>query len=120
MVPVILPGRVPGVWSVHRADRLEPPAPRQDVTYVCGRGHEFTITLTAGIEPPPSWDCRCGAHAARPGTADAASAAAIGNAEAEQKRHKRLVHERRSAAELEQILADRLAELAGMREAGQL
>jgi RNA polymerase-binding protein len=38
-------------------DRL---AARQDVPYLCRRGHRFDVTFLAGIDPPHDWDCRCG------------------------------------------------------------
>ncbi len=107
----------PAIQPGHRYDGPEPPAPRQQVPYRCQRGHGFEVTFAAGIEPPWTWDCRCGVPASS--AADCASAAGLSDAEAEHERHRRLVCERRAPAELEQILADRLAELAALREAGQ-
>jgi hypothetical protein len=49
----------------------EPPrnlAPRQDVAYQCGNGHELVLPYAAGVEPPWAVDCRrCGQPARRDG-----------------------------------------------------
>jgi len=106
-------GRAPDIRP-GRHYRPEPPAPRQQVTYTCARGHEVTVTLSAGAELPPSWECRCGASAHR---AEAANVVAV---DSEHGRRMSQVRERRTLPELEQLLGDRLAELAAMRKAGQL
>jgi hypothetical protein len=99
----------PGGKPVHRHDGPEPPAPRQQIAYRCARGHSFMVTLAAGIEPPEAWDCRCGAQAGQAGEA------------ADDERGRRMVQllSRRTRAELEQILADRLAEVTAARKTGQ-
>jgi hypothetical protein len=112
---VTLARRVPSIWPAHRPGRPEPLAPRQQVTYTCGRGHEFTVTLAAQVAAPETWDCRCGAPAHHRATVSSVPAALD-----EHERRMEQLLQRRSTAELEQILADRLAEIAGVREVGQL
>jgi hypothetical protein len=79
---------------------------RKAVEYRCERGHGFTVTMWAGAEPPAEWDCRCGARARRPGT-KAARPPEPGPGAA-----LRQVLQRRTVAQLEMLLAERLAELA--------
>ena len=90
----------------------EYPAPRQVVAYLCTRGHRLEVVLSAAAIVPASWECRCGALAAPPGTA-----AARRPVSAEHQRRMRLLLLRRSRAELEQLLAGRLAELRTARQA---
>jgi hypothetical protein len=106
-------GRAPDIRP-GRHYRPEPPAPRQQVTYTCARGHEVTVTLAAGAELPPSWECRCGAAAHRAGVPAVPDSAA-----AEHERRMTQVRQRRTPAERDAILSDRLAELAAARKAGQ-
>ncbi|HEY6275583.1 MAG TPA: RNA polymerase-binding protein RbpA [Streptosporangiaceae bacterium] len=77
----------------------EQPAARQEAPYACQRGHRFTVPFAASITPPAEWECRCGAPA---GTDQPAPAPARDG-------HWRKVLERRTVAELEHLLADRLA-----------
>lgn len=90
------------------------PAPRQEVTYRCARGHTTALVFAAEAEPPDSWDCRtCGRSAgldgppgdpaARKGAKDMSPWA--------------LLLERRSIPELEAALAERLAEIRQQRGA---
>jgi hypothetical protein len=113
--------RAPDIRPDRRKDGPEPPAPRREAPYRCERGHEFTVTLAAEIEPPWTWDCRCGAPAHR--LIDAVATAAADDItfadRSEHERHMEQLLQRRTAAELEEILADRLAELAAMRQTGR-
>lgn len=86
------------------------PASRQQAAYRCARGHAFTIALAAGIEPPASWGCRCGASA-RP-----AGSIAPGRGQTERDRCMALLMRRRTRAELEQLLAERLADTVQQRD----
>jgi RNA polymerase-binding protein len=97
-------GRSP--WQANRTGEVpyERPAPRQLAPYTCTRGHEFTVTFAANVTPPPGWDCRCGAPA---GPVERAGG------ETDRERCMRLLLMRRSPAELEQLLARRLAEIRG-------
>jgi uncharacterized protein YjiS (DUF1127 family) len=85
-------------------------ASRQQAAYRCARGHAFTVTLAAGIEPPATWGCRCGAPA-RP-----ADSIDPGIGQTERDRCLALLLRRRTRAELEQLLAERLADIAQQRD----
>ena len=82
----------------------EEPAPRQEAPYTCTRGHRFVVTFAAEVTPPGEWECRCGAPA---------GATPPASAESEHERRMGQVLGRRSLAELEQLLADRLTEIRG-------
>lgn len=110
---------VPGTEPARRHERIEPPAPRKQAAYSCDRGHTFAVTFAAEAEPPHTWACRCGAQAGAP-TAGTQAGAPTAGAEDDRERHRRFVMERRSPAERERALAARLAEVAMMRQAGQL
>jgi uncharacterized protein YjiS (DUF1127 family) len=86
------------------------PASRQQAAYRCARGHAFTVALAAGIEPPATWGCRCGAPA-RP-----ADSTEPGSGQTERGRCLALLLRRRTRAELEQLLAERLADIAQQRD----
>ncbi|SRR6266566_756558 len=90
----------------------ERPAPRQLVPYRCDRGHVFEVPFAAAAEPPGEWACRCGMLARLPGTA------ANGPGESEHDRCMRLLLLRRIPAQLGEILAEQLAEMAAQREGG--
>jgi hypothetical protein len=86
------------------------PASRQQAAYWCARGHAFTIALAAGIEPPATWGCRCGAPARPAGDTDP------GSGQTERDRCMALLLRRRTRAELEQLLAERLTDTAQRRD----
>jgi hypothetical protein len=79
-------------------------AERQDVTYDCPRGHRFTMPFSVEAEVPAVWECRvCGAEALRvdanrPEPKKAKPA----------RTHWDMLLERRTIAELEEVLAERL------------
>jgi hypothetical protein len=85
-------------------------ASRQQAAYRCTRGHAFTVALTAGIEPPPAWGCRCGAAARPAGSTDP------GKGQTEHDRCMAVLLRRRTRADLEQLLAERLADTAQRRD----
>jgi len=85
-------------------------ASRQQAAYRCARGHAFTVALAAGIEPPATWGCRCGAPARPAGSTDP------GSGQAERDRCMALLLLRRTRGELEQLLAERLADTAQERD----
>ena len=92
--------------------RIEPPCARQDVPYACTRGHRFEVTFAAGITVPAQWDCRCGAAAAL----DTGGTGAGPGAGGQHARNMGQLLGRRTPAELDQLLADRLAQVrAGAR-----
>ena len=86
------------------------PASRQQAAYRCARGHAFTVALATGIEPPVTWGCRCGAPARSAGGTDP------GSGRTERDRCMALLLRRRTHAELEQLLAERLADTAQQRD----
>ncbi len=84
-------------------------AARQQVGYVCSRGHAFEITMSDEADVPAIWECpRCGA--------DALSTSGIEpevKAEKPARTHWDMLLERRSEKELEDILKERLELLRG-------
>ena len=79
-------------------------APRQDVEYGCPNGHRFEIPFAAEAEVPSTWECRiCGAQALR-----------VDGVAPEEKpgkptrTHWDMLMERRTMADLEEVLAERL------------
>ena len=86
------------------------PASRQQAAYRCARGHAFTVALAAGIEPPATWTCRCGAPARPAGSTDP------GGGQTERGRRMAVLLRRRTRAQLEQLLAERLADIAQRRD----
>ena len=79
-------------------------APRQQIEYVCADGHTFTVTMSDEAEVPAEWeDPKTGQMGRR-----------VGGAEPEAKdekpvrTHWDMLLERRSEAELEEILTERL------------
>jgi len=86
------------------------PASRQQAAYRCARGHAFTITLAAGIDVPATCECRCGKPAPSAGSPDP-----VGG-QTERERCMALLLRRRTRAELEQLLAERLADTAQQRD----
>jgi len=94
-------------------DRVEP-APTRLVTYRCQGGHVFGIRLYAEAEAVPTrWDCRaCGATA----TTEVTGAVEVPEPPrrgASTKTPWQQLRERRSIAELEALLDERLALLRG-------
>jgi rubredoxin len=95
-------------------DRNTDLAPRQEVVYKCSKGHEFSVPFAAEAELPVTWECRvCGATAYT----------AAGDQPAPKKvkpprSHWDMLMERRTMADLEEVLAERLAVIRGQRGAG--
>ena len=92
-----------GAQSYENDEHVEM-AERQAVAYSCPHGHEFTMPFSVEAEPPAVWECRvCGAEALR-----------VEGERPEPKRvkpvrtHWDMLLERRSIAELEDLLAERL------------
>lgn len=100
---------------VSDAEWAEPLAPRQEVAYRCRAGHRFAVVFAAGIAAPASWDCRCGARAVLADPGPTAAAGRVAAEESHEARCHRFVHERRTLAQLEELLAERLAVLASAR-----
>ena len=87
-------------------------AARQDVAFDCPAGHRTTVTFAAEADLPALWECpRCGAEALRVET-DRPTAKAV----KPPRTHWDMLLERRSVADLEELLDERLTLL----RAGQL
>jgi rubredoxin len=79
-------------------------APRRDVAYDCPQGHHFTVPFSVEAEIPAVWECRvCGSEAL-----------IVDGSQPEPKKtkpartHWDMLLERRSIADLEEVLAERL------------
>src|SRR3954453_18642451 len=79
-------------------------AARQEVGYDCSRHHHFTLVFSAEEDIPSLWECpRCGAESLR---SDGRRPEA--KEEKPVRTHWDMLRERRSIAELEDLLAERL------------
>jgi hypothetical protein len=91
----------------YESDRHTEFAPRALTAYDCAHGHETTVPFAAEADIPPTWECRvCGAEALRR-DAEQPEAKAVKPA----RTHWDMLLERRTIAELEEVLAERLAAL---------
>ncbi len=91
----------------YESDRHTEFAPRSLTAYDCARGHETTVPFAAEADIPYSWGCKvCGATALRR-DAEAPEAKAVKPA----RTHWDMLLERRTVAELEEVLNERLAVL---------
>jgi RNA polymerase-binding protein len=86
-------------------DRNTDLAPRREVAFDCPKGHHFTVPFAAEAEIPATWECRiCGA------TAFTAAVDLPAQKKAKPPRsHWDMLMERRTLADLEEVLAERLA-----------
>jgi RNA polymerase-binding protein len=92
-------------------DRNTDLAPRQEVAFDCPRGHRFSVPFAAEAEVPGKWECRvCGAIAVT-ATGDQPAAPKV----KAPRSHWDMLMERRSVADLEEVLAERLAVIRGER-----
>lgn len=78
-------------------------AARQIVEYVCPAGHVTSLPLSVEAEVPTLWECRCGGQALRRDF-DAPEAVPTRHVRS----HWDMLLERRSVAELEDLLSERL------------
>ncbi len=79
-------------------------AARQEVSYNCPRGHHFTLVFAEEADIPSLWECpRCGAETLRSDTERPQA-----KEEKPARTHWDMLRERRSIAELEELLAERL------------
>jgi hypothetical protein len=91
----------------YESDRHTEFAPRALTSYDCAHGHETSVPFAAEAEIPYTWECKvCGATAVRR-DAEAPEAKAVKPT----RTHWDMLLERRSIAELEEVLAERLAVL---------
>ncbi len=79
------------------------PAARQDVTYHCPNGHTVIVPMAEEADIPALWECRCGAQALRENT-DNPTAKPV----KPPRTHWDMLLERRTTAELEVLLQERL------------
>jgi len=92
-------------------DRNTDLAPRQEVTFDCPKGHRFSVPFSAEAELPINWECRiCGALAVT-STGDLPAPKKV----KAPRSHWDMLLERRSVADLEEVLAERLAVIRGQR-----
>jgi len=79
-------------------------APRQIVVYACPEGHRVEVPMSAEAEEVPyTWECRCGRVALQvDGTAPEPKAVRTPRS------HWDMLLERRTVADLEELLAERL------------
>src|SRR3954454_18798620 len=91
----------------YETDRNTDLAPRQEGLFDCPNGHVQTVPMASDAELPSSWECRvCGATATlRHGAGTEPKKGKPGRT------HWDMLLERRSIEELEEVLAERLAEL---------
>lgn len=89
----------------YESDRNTELAPRHSAQYQCPQGHDFVMPFAAEAELPPTWECRvCGA-----------SAVLVNGDLPEPKKtkpvrtHWDMLLERRTTAELDDLLAERLS-----------
>ncbi|HVW80202.1 MAG TPA: RNA polymerase-binding protein RbpA [Mycobacteriales bacterium] len=91
----------------YETDRNTDLAPRREVVYDCPSGHETRMLMASDAEVPATWECRsCGVVASlRDGdSVDPKAAKTV-------RSHWDMLLERRSIADLEDVLNERLAEL---------
>jgi hypothetical protein len=87
------------------------PAERRTVTYVCPEGHRSVVPFSVEAEEIPfEWNCRCGRTAERPDVA-----APEAKPERHQRTHWDMLLERRTIADLEALLEERLELLHRMQ-----
>ena len=87
-------------------------AARQRVAYVCSQGHEFDIPMAAEAEIPALWECRCGTEALL-----VDSERPEPKATKPARTHWDMLLERRSIADLEVLLDERLQLLRATKRA---
>lgn len=92
---------------------------RQKADFRCPNGHEFSITFSATAELPASWDCRnCDSTAVR--VADGVEVESGASEPEGPRTHYDMVLERRSRAELEELLEEMLTAMRKRRSEGRL
>src|SRR5436305_9715714 len=91
----------------YETDRDTDLAPRQSVTYDCPRGHITSVPMSSDADLPATWECReCGATALlRDGVTPEAKKTKT------PRTHWDMLRERRTIEDLEEVLAERIAEL---------
>ena len=96
----------------YESDRHIELAPRKTAEYECPKGHRFAVPLAVEAETPVTWECRsCGSSAVLAG----------GEAPAPKKvkparTHMDMLMERRSTADLEEVLKEQLENRAAKKK----
>jgi len=92
---------------------------RRATSYKCAAcGHDTTLMFAADAEPPQTWECRsCGAEAVL--QVDGESVKLDETDEKAARSHWDMLLERRTRAELEELLEERLAYVRARRGAGE-
>jgi rubredoxin len=106
MAERVLRGSRLGTTS-YETDRNTDLAPRHEVFYDCPHGHAFSVPLASEADQPATWECRvCGSTALlRDGAAPEPKKGKPART------HWDMLLERRSLDDLEEVLAERLAQL---------
>lgn len=95
-------------------DRNTDLAPRQATSYDCPNGHHFGVPFAADAEVPATWECRlCGKPGLRTGGSGDAPPA---KKTKPPRTHMDMIRERRSTADLEEVLKERLAVRAAAKK----
>ena len=88
-------------------DRNTDLAPRQSAEFDCPKGHHFSVPFAVEAELPATWECSfCGTTAQRAG-----AAAPEPKKTKPARTHMDMLRERRSTADLEEVLKEQLAVL---------
>ena len=92
---------------------------RRETTYTCDAcGHVTNLMFAADAEPPQTWECRaCGADARL--NVDGQAVTLDTSDEKAARTHWDMLMERRTRAELEELLEERLAFIRSRRGAGE-
>jgi hypothetical protein len=95
----------------YETDRNTELAPRQQADYRCPHGHLFTVPFSGEADAPPTWECRLdGTTAHLEGAAQPQS-----KASKPPRTHWDMLMERRTIADLEEVLEERLEVLRERR-----
>lgn len=101
------------------SDRGVELASRQKCEFRCQQGHTFSVVFSQDAEPPHSWECSdCSAIAIR--LENGVEIEVTGLQVDEKRSHYDMVLERRTREELEELLAEVLAEMRERRSRGRL
>jgi len=95
----------------YETDRNTELAPRREGEYLCPRGHRFTVPFAADADLPATWECRSDGSTAQLIDGDQPAARKT----KPPRTHWDMLMERRSIADLEEVLAERLAQLGQLR-----
>ena len=87
------------------------PAPRNVAAYRCARGHEFSIPFAEDAEIPPTWECRLDGTMGQLVDGPAPEAKKV----KAPRTHWDMLMERRTIADLEEVLEERLDVLRARR-----